>query len=101
MRTEHGEAAEPRNRLPGGGDGSPCAKRWPEAQGGPHPALPHAARGEGLEWARYFTIAAPALAITSSCEPVPPDTPIAPISLPPSISGMPPREAITSSSVMM
>jgi hypothetical protein len=34
--------------------------------------------------AAYLLIsAAPALAITSSCEPVPPEQPIAPISLPP------------------
>ena len=44
-------------------------------------------------------VAAPALQPTSSCEPVPPEHPMAPISFPSSTSGMPPREAITSSSV--
>ena len=36
---------------------------------------------------------------TSSCEPVPPEQPIAPMIWPPSHQQMPPREAITSSSV--
>jgi hypothetical protein len=44
-------------------------------------------------------VAAPALQTASSCDPVPPEQPIAPTSLPSSISGMPPREATTSSSV--
>lgn len=43
--------------------------------------------------------AAPAFATTSSCEPVPPEQPIAPMILPPSTSGIPPREAITPSRV--
>ncbi len=38
--------------------------------------------------------AAPALLTTSSCESVPPEQPIAPIILPCSISGMPPRDAM-------
>src|SRR5438105_4965489 len=44
-------------------------------------------------------VAAPAVHITSSCEPVAPEQPMAPISLPSSTSGMPPREAMTSSIV--
>ena len=47
----------------------------------------------------YFSAATPACEITSSCEPLPPLAPIAPITLPPTTSGLPPREAITSSSV--
>ena len=49
--------------------------------------------------AAYLMVAAPTLQATSSCEPVPPEQPIAPISLPPSTSGMPPREAMTPSRV--
>jgi hypothetical protein len=48
----------------------------------------------------YLKSAAPALHTSSSCAPVPPEQPIAPTILPPSISGMPPRAAITPSSVM-
>src|ERR1700733_2015089 len=44
---------------------------------------------------------AAAVQVASSCEPVPPEQPIAPISLPPSTNGIPPREAMTSSSVRM
>jgi hypothetical protein len=47
-----------------------------------------------------FSAATPACETTSSCEPLPPLTPIAPINLPPTTSGLPPREAITSSSVV-
>ncbi len=47
----------------------------------------------------YLMSAAAALAHTSSCEPVPPEAPMAPISLPFSTSGMPPREPITPSRV--
>ncbi len=43
-------------------------------------------------------VAAPALEQTSSCEPVPPDTPMAPIILPPATSGMPPRDTMIPSS---
>jgi hypothetical protein len=46
-------------------------------------------------------VAAPALQTTSSCEPVAPEQPIAPMSLPSSISGIPPREATMSSRVAM
>src|SRR5579864_1603301 len=46
-------------------------------------------------------VLAAAVQVASSCEPVPPEQPMAPMSLPPSISGMPPREAMTSSSVKM
>jgi len=49
----------------------------------------------------YFTVAAPALQATSSCDPVPPEQPIAPMSLPFSTRGIPPRKAITPSSVRM
>ena len=48
----------------------------------------------------YFTVAAPTLHATSSCEPVPPEHPIPPMSLPPCTSGIPPREPMTPSSVM-
>ena len=51
-------------------------------------------KGEG-----YLSDATPAWETTSSCEPVPPLTPMAPISLPPTIKGLPPRDPITSSSV--
>ena len=44
---------------------------------------------------------APAVQTASSWEPVPPEQPIAPMILPSSIKGIPPREAITSSSVKM
>src|SRR4051794_606931 len=43
------------------------------------------------------TTAAPALLTTSSCESVPPEQPMAPIILPFSMSGIPPREAMTPS----
>jgi hypothetical protein len=49
----------------------------------------------------YVTVAAPALHTTSSCDPVPPEQPIAPISFPFSTSGIPPRKAIAPSSVSM
>jgi hypothetical protein len=49
--------------------------------------------------ANYFSTATPASDTTSSWEPVPPLTPIAPMTLPPTTSGLPPREAITSSRV--
>ncbi len=49
----------------------------------------------------YLMVAAPALQTTSSCEPVPPEQPMAPISLPPSMIGIPPRDAMTPSSVVM
>jgi hypothetical protein len=45
-------------------------------------------------------VAAPTMQAASSCDPVAPEQPIAPISFPSSISGMPPREAIMSSSVI-
>jgi hypothetical protein len=45
----------------------------------------------------WLTTAAPALLTTSSCESAPPEQPIAPIILPCSISGMPPRDAMTPS----
>jgi hypothetical protein len=47
----------------------------------------------------YLMTAAPTFATTSSCEPVPPEQPIAPMSFPFSTSGMPPREAMTPSIV--
>src|SRR6185437_4716873 len=40
----------------------------------------------------YFSAATPACEIVSSCEPLPPETPMAPMSLPPTTSGLPPRE---------
>src|SRR5882762_7961708 len=57
------------------------------------------ATGEDGAASYRFTASAPALQITSSCEPVPPEQPMAPTSLPPSRMGMPPRDAMTSSSV--
>ncbi len=47
----------------------------------------------------YLMVAAPTLQTTSSCEPVPPEHPIAPINLPASTSGIPPRAAMIPSSV--
>src|SRR5204863_9324901 len=52
-----------------------------------------------LDLQRYLMVAAPTLQATSSCEPVPPEQPIAPTSLPACTSGIPPREPITSTSV--
>ena len=57
------------------------------------------ATGEDGAASYRFTASAPALQITSSCEPVPPEQPMAPTSLPPSRMGMPPRDAMTSSRV--
>jgi len=47
----------------------------------------------------YLSAACPASDTTLSCEPVAPLTPMAPITLPSAIRGLPPRDAITSSSV--
>jgi plasmid stabilization system protein ParE len=55
--------------------------------------------GTAVECSYLLMVAAPAVHTTSSCEPVPPEQPIAPIILPPSTSGMPPREAMMSSRV--
>src|SRR2546426_2851047 len=57
------------------------------------------ATGEDGRGSYRFTASAPALQTTSSCEPVPPEQPMAPTSLPPSRMGMPPRDAMTSSRV--
>ncbi|SRR5258708_4242354 len=57
------------------------------------------ATGEDGAASYRFTASAPALQTTSSCEPVPPEQPMAPTSLPPSRMGMPPRDAMTSSRV--
>ena len=46
-----------------------------------------------------LTVTAPTMHTASSCEPVPPEQPIAPMILSFSISGIPPREAMTSSRV--
>jgi hypothetical protein len=54
----------------------------------------------GLNGNRYFTSATPALHTASSCEPVPPEQPIAPMILPSAIRGIPPREPTMSSSVI-
>src|SRR5882757_2212895 len=48
-----------------------------------------------------LTTAAPTVQIASSCDPVPPEQPMAPMILPPSISGMPPRDAMASSRLKM
>ena len=48
----------------------------------------------------YLRAATPAWDNKSSCAPEPPLTPMAPTTLPPTIRGLPPREAITSSSVV-
>jgi hypothetical protein len=48
-----------------------------------------------------LTTAAPALQTTSSCAPVAPEQPTAPISLPSLMSGMPPRDAMIPSIVKM
>src|SRR6185437_6045056 len=42
----------------------------------------------------YFSAAAPACEIVSSCEPVPPETPTAPMMWPLTTSGLPPREPV-------
>jgi len=47
----------------------------------------------------YLSAACPASDTTLSCEPVAPLTPMAPITLPSTTRGLPPRDAITSSSV--
>ena len=46
-----------------------------------------------------LTMAAPAVATTSSCDPEPPEHPIAPMIFPFSTSGIPPADATTPSSV--
>jgi len=51
----------------------------------------------GGSFAQGLIKAAAAAHTTSSCEPVPPEQPIAPMILPFSISGIPPRDATTSS----
>ena|ERR1035438_4406049 len=48
----------------------------------------------------YLKSAAPTLQAASSCEPVPPEQPIAPTSFPSSTSGIPPRDAMTPSRVV-
>src|SRR5258708_540239 len=48
---------------------------------------------------RYLIAATPAWEMTSSCDPVPPDTPIAPMILPFTTLGLPPRDPIMPSSV--
>ena len=48
-----------------------------------------------------LTRAAPAVQIASSCDPVPPEQPIAPMILPSSMRGIPPRDATTSSRLKM
>jgi hypothetical protein len=47
----------------------------------------------------YLSAATPARESALSCTPAPLLTPMAPMTLPPTISGLPPREAITSSGV--
>jgi hypothetical protein len=46
----------------------------------------------------YFNVPAPAAAVTASCCEAPPDAPIAPMILPPTISGNPPSTAVAPSS---
>ena len=46
----------------------------------------------------YLTVPAPAAAVTPSCCAVPPDAPMAPMILPPAISGRPPSTAVAPSS---
>ena len=48
-------------------------------------------------WPLLLMTAAAAAHTASSCEPVPPEQPIAPMILPFSVSGIPPRDAMTSS----
>jgi hypothetical protein len=66
---------------------------------GSFPAGPLKAPDESINY--LLMVAAPTMHTASSCEPVPPEQPIAPMILPSSISGMPPRDAMTSSSVRM
>ena len=57
--------------------------------------VPHRAGVLGSSLKTYFTRSAPALQAAASWSPVPPLQPTAPISLPPSISGQPPGEAMS------
>jgi hypothetical protein len=66
--------------------------------GAPAPP-PHHSPRQPPDAKRYLIVAAPAMHTTSSCEPVAPEQPIAPMILLSSTSGIPPREAMTSSSV--
>jgi hypothetical protein len=85
----------------------PAARRFAHARppvkyvigsGAPAPP-PHHSPREPRDAKRYLIVAAPAMHTTSSCEPVAPEQPIAPMILLSSTSGIPPREAMTSSSV--
>ena len=55
----------------------------------------------GIPFCEHYLLmtAAPALQVTSSCELVPPEQPIPPTSLPSSMRGSPPRDAMIPSSV--
>jgi hypothetical protein len=78
----------------------PARNRRMSITGGPigvdRAAVPFPATSLG-ERDHLLITAAPALLTTSSCESVPPEHPMAPTILPCSISGMPPRDAMTPS----
>ena len=82
-------------------DANELCLQWRDHSGGNPPA--HLPRWLLLRILAYrihlLIVAAPTKQTASSCEPVAPEQPIAPISLPSSIKGIPPREAIMSSSV--
>src|SRR5262249_31062476 len=86
-----------RSRLPivVGRTSDGCAARRPDWQTEPNSTDAGGRRGY------LSTRAAPAAQITSSCDPVPPEQPTAPMILPSSINGMPPRDATTSSRLKM
>ena len=58
---------------------------------------PRVALAARAYWPPLLMRAAAAAHTASSCEPVPPEQPIAPMTLPFSVSGIPPRDAMTSS----
>lgn len=93
--------------LPTGGVKIECRSATPSRNG--HQRLPPPTPlGNGAQKAAakrrcqrgHLITAAPTFATTSSWEPAPPETPIAPMSFPFSTSGIPPREAMTPSSVV-
>lgn len=78
----------------------PLVEAWFDSRAGAYRRRCVSCGGSSPQDEHYLMVAAPTLQATSSCEPVPPEQPIAPIIFPPSTSGIPPREPITPSSVM-
>jgi hypothetical protein len=86
---------------PDDGFHGPLPQSYPMRSKTPRPVSSSTAH-TGLRPSRMrhlLTVAAPTVQAASSCDPAPPEQPIAPTNLPSSISGMPPRDAMMSSSV--